>query len=163
MLPEQWILILCERGDGVSRFGIADADVPGRDERIPLQPACVVSRHVEAVVATDELLPVGGQPLDERDVRLAGGRRVGAALLDPAVPRTDVLADVAAVDLRAEVLAVGLRNRRGRLRRVRETACRVERPRLVERPRRAGVDAEPAGAAVEGQARRRLELEGGDE
>ena len=41
-----------------------------RDERVPAQPARVVARHVEAVVALDELGAVRLEPLDERDVRL---------------------------------------------------------------------------------------------
>src|SRR6476660_8514478 len=82
-----------------------------------------------------------------------------ATLLDAAVPRADVLADVAAVDLRAEVLAVVVRDRRRRLCPVREALRRVERPRLVERMCRACVEAEAALTAVCVERRRRLELE----
>ena len=83
------------------------------DRRVPLQQAAVVARDEQPVVAAAELVRVGLQPLDERDDRLGAVRQrlAGAALLDAAVPRADVLADVAAVDLGAEVLAVRLRDR----------------------------------------------------
>ena len=94
----------------------------------------------------------------------AGGRnRVLAALLDPAVPRADVLADVAAVHLGSELAAVLLGNRARRLRPVREAARRVERARLVERSRGAGLDAERARAAVELERRGALDLRVRDE
>src|SRR5439155_11937314 len=79
-------------------------------------------------------------------------------LLDPAVPRADVLADVAPVDLGTELAPVLLRDRAGRLRPVGEAARRIERARLVERPRRAGLDAERARAAVELERRGALDL-----
>src|SRR5438128_1226259 len=90
-------------------------------------------------------------------------RRVGAALLDAAVPRTHVLADVAAVDLRAELVAVVRRNRRGGLRPVRQALRRVEDAGLVQRTGRTGFDAERARAAVGAERLRRLDLGGGDE
>src|SRR5207237_787099 len=88
------------------------AAVPERDERVPAQVARIVLRYEEAFVPADELLVGGLEPLDQRDVRLGAGRRrlAGTALLDPAVPRTDVLADVAAVDLVAELGPIVLRN-----------------------------------------------------
>src|SRR6185312_3298178 len=79
-----------------------------------------------------------------------------------AVPRADVLADVAPVHLRAELGAVLLRDRPGRLAQVRKAARGVERARLVERARRAGVDAERARPAVECKRLRALELDVGD-
>src|SRR5947208_15841474 len=91
------------------------------------------------------------------------GREAGAALLDAAVPGTDVLADVAAVNLVAKLLAVALRDRLGRLRPVGETARRVEHAGLVQRSGRARLDAERAGPAIGVQRRRRLELDVGDE
>ena len=84
---------------------------------------------------------------------------VGAALLHPPVPWADVLADVATVDLRAEVRAVLGGRRSWRLRPVREAARRVEGSGLVERAGGAGVDAEPALATVEVERRRRFELD----
>src|SRR5207253_8282372 len=147
---QQRIVARGVRGDRVPQLRPA-ADVAGRDERVPLQPATVVSRDVEAVVACGERVLLCLEPLDERDVRLGFGRRrtAGAALLDAAVPRTDVLADVAAVHLRAEPVAVFGRDGLRGLRPVREALARVERAELVERAGRAGVHAEPAGAAVE--------------
>ena len=94
----------------------------------------------------------------------AGGEGLpGAPLLNPAIPGADVLADVAAVDLRLQGLAVGLGRVVGRLRPVREAFGRIERPRLVEGSRGTGVDAEGAGAAVERKPRRRLQLPVRDE
>ena len=85
-------------------------------------------------------------------------RLAGPALLDPAVPRADVLADVAAVDRASSGARYGSGIARRRLRPVGEAAGRVERPRLVERAGRAGLDAERAGAAVGVERRRRLDL-----
>src|SRR5207247_7677319 len=90
-------------------------------------------------------------------------REAGAALLDAAIPGADVLADVAAVDLVAELLAVILRDWLGRLRPVGETARRVEHAGLVQRASRARLDAERAGAAIGVQRWRRLELDVSDE
>src|SRR5207247_2990642 len=97
--------------------------------------------------------------VDERDDRLRAlrRRRAGAPLLDAAVPRADVLADVAAVDDVADMLALVARNRSRALGRPREAAVRVERPRLVQRAGRAGLDAARAGAAVRDERRRLLE------
>ena len=139
------------------------ADVAERDERVPAQPARVVPRHVEPVELVDQLARVGLEPRDQIDVRGRVGLQLRAPPLDAAVPRADVLADVAAVDLRAELGAVGLRDRLGRLRPVREAARRVEHAGLVERAGRAGVDAARARAAAGVERRRRLELGGRDE
>src|SRR5262249_20168283 len=111
------------------------ADVPRSDERVPPQVARILAWEVEALVALAELLVAGLEPLDERDVRLCAGwcGVVLATLLDPAVPRADVLADVAAVDLGAQLGAVLVRYGARRLRPVGETARRVERAGLVER------------------------------
>src|SRR5580765_7570908 len=72
--------------------------VSQRDERIALQVAAVVPRHVQPVVAPRELARLRAQPVDERNDRLSARLLVRAAFLDPAVPRADVLAGVAAVD-----------------------------------------------------------------
>ena len=149
--------------DGFPQLRVAR--VSGRDERVAAQVARILAREVQALVALAQLLVAGLEPLDERHVRLGvGGRsRVLAALLDPAVPRADVLADVAAVHLGSELAAVLLGNRARRLRPVREAARRVERARLVERSRGAGLDAERARAAVELERRGALELRVRDE
>src|SRR5439155_4613593 len=98
------------------------AGVPEHDERVAAQVARIVPWHEEPVVARGQLLVRGLEPIDERDVRLRPLRRrlAGAPLLDSPVPRADVLADVAAVDLIPEFLAVRLGNRRARLRPVRK-------------------------------------------
>src|SRR4029079_16886229 len=85
-------------------------------------------------------------------------REAGTALFDPAVPRADVLADVAAVDLVAELRAVRVGDRRSALRPIRQAAVGVEDAGLVERTGRTRLDAERAGAAVGVERRRRLEL-----
>src|SRR4051794_2457518 len=141
------------------------AAVPKCDERVATQVARVVGGHVQAVEPPDELVALPRQPLDERDVRCRVARRLrpAAALLDAAVPRAQVLADVAAVDLRAELRAVLRRDRLGRLGPVGEALRRVEGSRLVERAGRAGIDAERAGAAIELERRRRLDLDVGDQ
>src|SRR6266516_5563369 len=79
------------------------ARVAERDEGVSAQVARIVAGHEEPVVALGQLVVGSLEPVDERDVRLRARRRLEArtAFLDPAVPRTDVLADVAAVDLRA--------------------------------------------------------------
>ena len=92
-----------------------------------------------------------------------GRRLAGAALLHPPVPGAHVLADVAAVERGADRGAVLDGDLARRLRPVREAAGGVERARLVERPGRARVDAERAGAAVGAERRRRLELHVRDE
>src|SRR3954447_15508559 len=143
VLGEQLVVSLGERLDRTGVLGAAD--VPERDERVPLQVARVAARDVEALVAVEQLAAVGLEPGDQVDRRLALGGDVRAALLDPAVPGTDVLADVTAVDRVADRLAVLLGDRPGPLRRPRDAPVRVELSRLVERPRRARVDAEPAG------------------
>src|SRR3954447_2966205 len=45
------------------------ADVAGGHEGVALQPASVVPRHVEPVVAAAQVVGLGAEPLDERDVR----------------------------------------------------------------------------------------------
>src|SRR5207253_6444754 len=113
-----------------------------------------------ARVAPPELGRVGAQPVGERDVRLGVGRQplTGTPFLDTAVPWANVLADVATVDLRAKVTAVLERRRFRRLRPVGEAPRRVEHAGLVERVRRARIDAEPALAAVGVERWRRLQL-----
>ena len=98
-------------------------------------------------------------------MRLRRGTRhgSGSALLDTAVPRADVLADVAAVHLSAELRPVRLGDRSRCLRPVGQTTRRVKRARKIERTGRARVDAQPARAAVEVERRRRLELAVADE
>src|SRR6266404_941964 len=139
------------------------ADVLRRDQGVSLEEATVIPRNVQTRVARAEIVVVHPQPVDERYVRLAVDRNVAAPLLDTAVPRTDVLADVAAIHLRAELCTVCVGHRLCGLRPIRETLRRVERARLVERARRAGVDAEAARPAVEVERRRRLDLHVGDE
>src|SRR5262249_17828191 len=121
--------------------------------RIEPEAATVVSRDVEPLEPAPKLVRIGAQPVHERDMRCRGVRQrfAGPPLLDAAIPRADVLADVAAVDLRTELGAVLGRWRCRRLRPVGEAASRVERSRLVERSGRAGVYAEPAIAAVEAE------------
>jgi hypothetical protein len=133
-------------------------DVARGDERVPLQPACIVSRHEQTVVTTLELGHVGLEPVEERHVRLGAFRQqvAASALLDAAVPRAHVLADVAAIDLRLELFAVGRRNGGRSLRPVGEAACRIERAGLVERSGGTRVDAEAALAAIEAELRGRL-------
>jgi NADPH:quinone reductase-like Zn-dependent oxidoreductase len=138
------------------------AHIARRNECVPAQPAAVVPRHVEPGVAAAKLDRVGTQPVDERDVRLCRSRIV-AALLDPAVPWTHVLANVAPVDLGVETRAVRLGDGGRRLRPVGEAARRVENAGLVERAGRARVDAEPARTAVEVERRRVLQLGVGHE
>jgi hypothetical protein len=98
-------------------------------------------------------------------MRLSAGREtlLAATLLDPPVPRTDVLADVAAVGLRAELGSIILGNRRGRLRPVRETLVGNDDAGVVECARRARLAAERARTANELERRSRLDLGGGDE
>src|SRR5580765_2530625 len=85
-----------------------------RDLGVELEPPPVAPRHVEARVAATQLPGIGVQPVRERDVRLCLGRQrlTGTPVLYTAVPWADVLADVATVNLRAEVAAVLLRRRR---------------------------------------------------
>src|SRR5207248_2422946 len=103
------------------------------------------------------------EPGDEVDVPTSLLWQAGPPLLHAAIPRTHVLADVAPVHLCAERCAEVLGDRVGCLRPVGETARRIERPGLVERAGWARVDAEPAGAAVRLEPRRRLELDVGHE
>src|SRR5687768_10144672 len=98
MLAEHRVLVV---GVGRDRVALArTADVSRCDEGVSSKPARVVPGHVEPLVAVDELLAVTLEPRDERHRRLGPGRRPGPGppLLDAAVPRADVLADVTAVD-----------------------------------------------------------------
>src|SRR3954449_5653901 len=150
-------------GHGVP-FAVA-THVACRDQRVQSETAAVVSRDVEPREAAPQLVRVAAEPVEERDVRrrILRQRLARAPLLDAAIPWADVLADVTAVDLGLELRAVLVRRRLGRLRPVGEAARRVERSRLVERARGAGVDAEPALPAVEAERRGRLELDVCDE
>ena len=131
-----------------ARARLVVAGVPERDECVAPEPARVVPGDVEAA----EQVLVEGRLLAEPGEQVDVGRLVGlvgaATALDPAVPRADVLADVAAVDLGAELGAVRLGDLALDLRPVGEAACGVEDAGLVEGPGRAGVDAAGAGAAA---------------
>src|SRR6266516_3053401 len=99
MLAQELVVVLrVPPGEARVAAGVAE-----RDERVPAQVARIVVGHEEPVVALGQPVVGSLEPVDERDVRLRARRRLEArtAFLDPAVPRTDVLADVAAVDLRA--------------------------------------------------------------
>src|SRR5256885_8958317 len=85
------------------------------------------------------------------------------SLLEAAVPRTDVLADVAPIHLRAERGPEIFRDRRRRLGPVREASRRVKGSRLVERAGRASIDANTAVATIGLERRGRLQLDVGDE
>src|SRR5204862_2189478 len=117
-------------------------------ERVSLQVARVVARKIEPVVAGEQILRRRLEPVDERHEGLRIVRQCVscAAFLDASVPRTDVLADVAAVDLGAELRAIALWDRAGCLRPVGQTPRRIQDAWLVERPRGARVDAARAGA-----------------
>jgi hypothetical protein len=73
------------------------------DERVSLQPARIVSRHVKTFEALDHLSPVFLEPLHEIDMPGCALVKRAAALLGAPVPRTNVLADVTPVDLGAEI------------------------------------------------------------
>src|SRR5205823_15097190 len=111
------------------------AGVSERDERIAAQVARVVLRHVEAVVSRGQRRAVALEPIRKTDVRLGAVRQriLRTTLLDAAVPGTDVLTDVASVNLRAQLGAVLLGYRGRRLRPVGEALRRIHEPRLVER------------------------------
>ena len=87
----------------------------------------------------------------------------GPALLDAAVPRAHVLADVASVDAVVEPVHDVVRHLARRLRPVGEAPRRVEDAGLVEGVGGAGVDAERAGAAARRDRRRGLDLDVRDE
>src|SRR5947207_14928951 len=92
------------------RLVVRRADVAERDEGVPPQPARILPRDVQPVELRDERRPVLLEPRDEVDVRVV--RRLAcSALLDAAVPRANVLADVTPVDLRLERPAVPARAR----------------------------------------------------
>src|SRR5205814_9350153 len=121
---------------GFGQFDVlrGGTDIAERDKRVSAQEARFLPRDEEPVVGRDEVVAVRLEPVAKRNMRLGVVRErvAGAPALDTAVPRTHVLADVAAVDLDAELGAVFLRNRRARLRPVREAAVGVERSRTVE-------------------------------
>src|SRR5439155_13119169 len=114
------------------------------------QPAGVVLRHVQPVELVHQLGAVPLQPVDERDDGhcVVPGRETTAALLDPAVPGTHVLADVTPVHARAQVVPEAVWDRMWRLRPVGEAETGAEHARLDDRVGRARVDAQPARAAV---------------
>src|SRR5438105_7444262 len=68
------------------------ASVSYSDERVALEPASVVLRHVEAFVARAQVPAVLLEPVHQRHRRLPGGRG-SSPPLDAAGPRTDGLAD----------------------------------------------------------------------
>src|SRR5206468_322892 len=58
----QHVVVVLEVGlDGRALLGAAD--VAGRDERVALEPASVVARHVQTVVTLSQLGGIGPQPL----------------------------------------------------------------------------------------------------
>src|SRR5215218_7078971 len=132
-LGQQLVVPAEVRQELLDIFGTAR--VPERDDRVPLEPPSIVARDVQAVVPLDELVIRRTQPVDQRHagLRTRRLRQVAAAFLDAAVPRADVLTDVAAVDAIFERGPVREGDRPRRLRPVREALRRVERPRLVER------------------------------
>src|SRR5215469_303982 len=83
----------------------ATTHVACRHQRIEAEPAAVVARHVEPRETAPQLIRIAPQPLHEGDVRrrILGQRLARAPLLDATIPRAHVLADVAAVDLRAKL------------------------------------------------------------
>src|SRR5438477_175091 len=129
-------------------LSLLGTDVLLRDRRVPLEQAAVVARDVQPPVALAQLVWVGREPVGERDVRLGAGRqaRLCATLLDAAVPRADVLADVAAVHLCAEPRAVVVRHLVLRLRPASRAAPRM-------RPTRCSAGAGRAQAAAPARAR----------
>src|SRR4051812_10049061 len=158
LLAEQLVLA---RQEGLREDGIvAGAGVAESHERVPAEIARIVARHIEPVVPPRKLCRIVTEPVGQPDVRLASGsRRLGGpAPFDPAIPRTDVLADVAAVDLCAERLAVvrgdGLRG----LRPVRQAPGGIQHAWFDEGIGRTGVDAERARAAAGVERSGRLDL-----
>src|SRR5688572_18218890 len=106
MLAEQLVLAL--RVAGGERGERRVSGVADRDERVAAEIARVLTREVEALVPLTKLGVRRLEPGGERDDGLDrfGRRAVEPAPLDSPVPRTDVLADVTAVDLVAELLAI---------------------------------------------------------
>ena len=130
MLREHRVVVL-----GVAleqRQVLGPAHVAERDQGVAFQPARLVARDVQPLVVIDDRASVGFEPGDEVDVAVCRGVVVAPSLLDAAVPRADVLADVASVDLCAERGTVALGDRCRRLRPVREALRSVERSGLVE-------------------------------
>src|SRR5262249_34056337 len=107
---------------------------------------CVVPWNVEAPELVDEVVSVPLEPVAESDEGSRVSRRCTTrpSSLDRAVPGTDLLADVAAVDAAPELAAMCLGNRIRRLRGIREALRCVEHTGFVERSRRARVDARGA-------------------
>src|ERR1700704_6236673 len=104
MLTKDVVLVACEPLE--QWFVLCLADVAESDEGVAPQPTHVVARHVETVEAVDESEAVFLEPRHEIDVAVPGLRQVRTSLLHSAVPRADVLADVAAVHLRAELSSI---------------------------------------------------------
>src|SRR5688572_7798233 len=149
MLTEQGVR---PRGESLHTFyELPVAGISSGDKGVAAQVAGVVAREVQAVVARRELVVARFQPFAQGDngLRSVGKRSARVPFLDATIPGTDVLADVAAVNLGGEIRPVPLRDRGWSLCPVREATGRVELPRLVECARRAGVDAARARAAVE--------------
>src|SRR5688572_13793767 len=98
----------------IRRAGAALTAVPASTEAVPPRPARVVARNVQTIEVCDELVSVSLEPLPERDRRRRSrlGSQLSTPLLDPPVPRTDVLADVTAVDAAFQLGAIALGNRR---------------------------------------------------
>src|SRR5438132_1369118 len=88
LLAQKLVVAVLERLEQLHVIG--NAGVAQRDEGVSPQVARVVTRHIETVVAADEGIAVVPQPVREPDMWLGTcrQRRVGAALLDAAVPRT---------------------------------------------------------------------------
>ena len=97
MLGEQLVVV---GGEALEQRLVARvAGVADRDEGVAPQPPRVVARDEEAVVAGHQLPSVALEPGAQIDMAGVGRGQMLAPFLDAAVPRTDVLADVAAVDL----------------------------------------------------------------
>ena len=153
------------RNGSASSLVARPTDVAERDERVTPKPARVVPRHVQPVELLDERRAVDLEPVGERDGRHRVVRKwlPCTPLLHASVPRADVLADVAAVDAIVERVHHVVGDRSRRLRPVRETTRGVEHARLIERSRRAGVDAERAAPTAGIERRARFELDVGHE
>src|SRR5947209_350010 len=106
MLAQQLVVTRQERLEQVAVC--RSPSIAKRDERVPPQIGRVVLRHVESLVASTQLVRLPPQPVHKRHMRFGPVRGLtpGTSLLDTAVPRTDVLTDVAAVHLRTELGAI---------------------------------------------------------
>ena len=123
-----------------------------------------IGKAINRAPVDDDHIEHVGVPLEPVAERYGGPgirRQWGPAppLLDSPIPRTNVLADVASVNHVPELRPIRLRYRRRSLRPIRKALRGVERPRLVQCPRRARLDAQAALSAVELERRRRLELD----